>query len=81
MSGGGDFITELADKLAMDALQAEEDFQDDRLIEQLSTAIGAASMTLQEAFMTSVRIRRAEKRGRIWLDQRIAKIKQMKAAE
>ncbi|TBX24723.1 MULTISPECIES: hypothetical protein [Nioella] len=81
MSGGGDFITELADKLAMDALQAEEDYDDDRLIEQLSTTIGAASMTLQEAFMTSVRIRRAEKRGRIWLDARIAKAKAAKAAE
>lgn len=73
MSGGGDFITELADRLAQDALAAEEEFDDDRLIEQLSTTVGAASMTLQEAFMTSVRIRRAEKRGRIWLDQRIAK--------
>jgi hypothetical protein len=38
-------------------------------------------MTLQEAFMTSVRIRRAEKRGRIWLDARIAKAKAAKAAE
>ena len=81
MAGGGDFITDLADRLAVDALQAEEDYADDRLIEQLSTTIGAASQTLQEAFMTSVRIRRAEKRGRIWLDQRIAKAKQAKAAE
>ena len=77
---GGDFITELADKLAVDALLAEEEFDEDRLIEQLSTTIGAASQTLQEAFMTSVRIRRAEKRGRIWLGQRTAKAKQAKAA-
>lgn len=81
MAGGGDFITELADRLAADALQAEEDYDDERLIEQLSTTIGAASQTLQEAFMTSVRIRRAEKRGRIWLDRRIAKAKQEKAAQ
>lgn len=73
MAGGGDFITELADSLAQDALAASEDLDDDRLIEQLSTTIGAASMTLQEAFMTSVRIRRAEKRGRVWLEKRIAK--------
>ena len=81
MAGGGDFITELADRLANDALQAEEDYDDERLIEQLSTTIGAASQTLQEAFMTSVRIRRAEKRGRIWLDRRIAKAKQAKATQ
>ncbi|MGI3185308.1 hypothetical protein [Nioella aestuarii] len=81
MANGGDFITDLADRLAVDALKAEEDLDDDRLIEQLSTTIGAASQTLQEAFMTSVRIRRAEKRGRIWLDQRIAKAKAAKAAE
>lgn len=71
-----DFISDLGDSLARDALKAEEELDDDRLIEQLSTTIGAASQTLQEAFMTSVRIRRAEKRGRIWLDQRIAKAKQ-----
>lgn len=81
MAGGGDFITELGDKLAVDALAAEEDLDDERLIEQLSTTIGAASQTLQEAFMTSVRIRRAEKRGRIWLEQRIAKAKQAKAPQ
>ncbi len=76
-----DFITDLADSLAKDALEAEEELDDDRLIEQLSTTIGAASMTLQEAFMTSVRIRRAEKRGRTWLANRIAKAKQVKEAE
>ena len=81
MAGSSDFITELADRLAVDALQAEEDYDDDRLIEQLSTTIGAASQTLQEAFMTSVRIRRAEKRGRIWLEARIAKAKQAKVAQ
>lgn len=81
MSGGGDFITDLADGLAQDALQAEEELGDDRLIELLSQNIGALSQTLQEAFMTSVRIRRAEKRGRLWLDDRIAKAKAAKAAE
>ena len=75
MAGGGDFITDLADRLAQDALAAEAELEDDRLIEQLSTTIGAASQTLQEAFMTSVRIRRAEQRGRLWLTQRIAKAK------
>lgn len=81
MAGSGDFVTELADRLAQDALKAEEELDDDRLVEQLSTTIGAASQTLQEAFMTSVRVRRAEKRGRLWLEQRIARAKAAKAAE
>jgi len=76
MAGGGDFITELADSLAQDALAASEELDDDHLIEQLSTTIGAASMTLQEAFMTSVRIHRAEKHGRGWLEARIAKARE-----
>ena len=75
MSGGGDFITDLADQLAKDALQAEQELNDDRLIEQLSNTLRSTSQTLQEAFMTSVRIRRAEQMGRKWLENRIAKAK------
>ncbi len=70
-----DFVTDLGDRLALDALKAEAELGDDRLVEQLSTNIGSASQTLQEAFMTSVRIRRAEAKGRKWLDDRIAKAK------
>ena len=70
-----DFITDLADGLAKDAMQAEVDLADERLISDLSTAIGAVSQTLQEAIMTSVRIRRAEIMGRKFLAARIAKAK------
>ena len=79
MSGGADFITDLADQLAKDALQAEKDLDDDRLIEQLSNNLMSTSQTLQEAFMTSVRIRRSEQMGRRWLEQRIAKAKAEKS--
>ncbi len=75
MAGGGDFITELADALAVDALKAEEELGDERLIEQMSTRLNSASQTLQEAFMTSVRIRRAEIVGRKWLEAYVAKAK------
>ncbi|MGR3639172.1 hypothetical protein [Alterinioella nitratireducens] len=70
-----DFVTQLADELAKDALKAERELDDDRLIDQLSNTLKASSMTLQEAFMTSVRIRRSEIAGRKWLEARIAKAK------
>ena len=70
-----DFVTQLADELAKDALKAEAELDDDRLIDQLSNTLRASSQTLQEAFMTSVRIRRSEKAGRKWLAARIAKAK------
>ena len=70
-----DFVTELADELAKDALQAEAELEDDRLIDQLSNMLRASSQTLQEAFMTSVRIRRSEQAGRKWLAARIARAK------
>lgn len=70
-----DFVIELADELARDAMQAEIDLDDERLVDQLSTTIGAVSQTLQEAFMTSIRIRRAEKMARKFLATRIAKAK------
>ena len=68
-----DFVTQLADELAKDALKAEAELEDDRLIDQLSNTLRASSQTLQEAFMTSVRIRRSERAGRKWLANRIAK--------
>ena len=67
-------ITEdLADALARDALEAEAKLNDDRLIEQLSNVIGAASQTTQEAFMTAVRVRRSEAMGRKFLQDKLAK--------
>ena len=63
-----DFITDLADGLAKDAMQAEVDLADERLISDLSTAIGAVSQTLQEAFMTSCRLRISAQRGESFLN-------------
>ena len=54
----------MADKLADDVLAAEIELGDDRFYEKVSRVIGVASPTLQEAFMTSVRIRLAEVRAR-----------------
>lgn len=57
-------LENLADELAKEALSLAADDQDNTLVNELSLAIGASSQTMQEAFLTAVRVRRAEKRAR-----------------
>lgn len=63
------FIQELADTLARDVLEAQGELGDDRFYEQVGRVLLAASPTLQEAYMTSIRIRLAEARGRDFLNR------------
>lgn len=63
------FIEDLADDLARDTLAACDEIGDDRFYEQVSKAVGVLSPTLQEAFITSIRMRLAERRGRRALDE------------
>ncbi|MDM7930708.1 hypothetical protein [Tabrizicola sp.] len=65
-------IQELADKLAEDVLAAEPELEDDRFYEKVSRVLMAASPTFQEAFITSVRVRLAERRGRDFLEKALA---------
>lgn len=67
-----DFIQDLADTLARDVLAASGELGDPFFYEQVSKVLGASSPTLQEAFMTSIRIRLAEARGRDFLDRALA---------
>ncbi len=61
------FIQDLADDLAKDVLDSQSELGDDTFYEQVGRVLLAASPTLQEAFMTSIRIRLAERRGRDFL--------------
>lgn len=63
-------LDDLADALAREALEVAEQTGDERLIDEMSKAIGESSPTTQEAFMTAVRIRRALGRGRVLMDRR-----------
>jgi len=65
-------IQELADQLAEDVLAAETELDDDRFYEKVSRVLMAASPTFQEAFITSVRVRLAERRGREFLKKALA---------
>jgi hypothetical protein len=62
----------MADKLADDVLAAERELGDDRFYEKVSEILMAASPTFQEAYMTSIRVRLAERRGREFLERALA---------
>lgn len=63
-----DLLEQVADKLAQDVLEAVRVTGDEDIITQVMKSVGSSSTTLEEAFMTAVRIRRAEARGRALLD-------------
>ncbi|WP_099826631.1 hypothetical protein [Oceaniglobus indicus] len=60
-------IEDLADELALEALAAAEASGDDQIVDQVGEVLGASSQTLQEAYLTAVRVRRAETRARALL--------------
>jgi hypothetical protein len=57
-------VEDLGDELAIEALRAMEELGNDRFHMEVSRVVGASSPTLQEAFLTSMRIRMAADRGR-----------------
>lgn len=65
-------LQEMADQLADDVLAAEQELGDDRFYEKVAKVLMAASPTFQEAYMTSIRVRLAERRGREFLQQALA---------
>lgn len=69
---------DIADKLAQDVLAAEEEYGDETLVKKVSDLVGTSSTTMQDAFLTAVRVRRAETRGRQALDRAIAELRAKK---
>ena len=65
-------LQDMADKLADHVLAAESELEDDRFFEKVSAVLLAASPTFQEAYMTSIRVRLAERRGREFLSKALA---------
>lgn len=65
-------VDELAEDLARATIQAMDEMGDDRYYEKLARVIGELSPTLQEAFMTAMRLSLAARRGRTFLDRSLA---------
>jgi len=62
-----DMLEQVADALAQDTLEAVRKTGDESIVDEVKKSIGASSTTLEEAFLTAIRIRRAEARGRALL--------------
>ena len=62
-------LEEVGEALARKAIEAEERFGDPTIPDEVSKSVGATSTTLQEAYLTALRILRAGKRGEILLAQ------------
>ncbi len=65
-----DYLEEIADRLARKVLEVEARTGDEDLVGEVIKTIGASSTTLEEAFLTSVRIRRAEARALVLIAER-----------
>ncbi len=71
---------ELADKLAEDTFKVMKATGDERFYMEVAQVIGASSTTLEEAFLTSVRVRLAEQRARRFITDRLSEIAREKGA-
>ena len=75
-------VTEdLADELAVDAIKYIEATGDEDIIDDLVKALGATSQTAEEAFLTSIRVRRANKKAKALLLDRAKAFKAEKESE
>ena len=61
-------LDEMGDKLARDVIDAMEELGDERFFDKVSKVLLDASPTMQEAFLTAYRVRRAEQRARVFLE-------------
>lgn len=67
------YTEETANNLADLALAEAEASGNSSIVDQIAEVLGASSQSLQEAYMTAVRVRRAETRARAMLAEAAAK--------
>jgi len=58
------FIDDMGMKLADEALAEAKAAGDEKLVDRIATMLGASSQSLEEAFLTGIRVRRAETRAK-----------------
>ena len=70
-----DSTQELADELARDTIKYIDATGDEDIVDELVKVLGATSQTAEEAFKTSMRVRRANIKARAVLFERIETFK------
>lgn len=68
-------LERLAEKLADDTIRVQDETGQDRLFMEVSSVLAASSQTLEEAFLTEIRVRMAERIARKFLNKKIADAK------
>ncbi|MBM3615693.1 MAG: hypothetical protein FJX28_09760 [Alphaproteobacteria bacterium] len=63
---------DLADDLARDVLIAQDEMGNDRFYLEVAKVQFTLSPSMEEGFLTAIRVRLAERRGREFLDKRLA---------
>ncbi|WP_366510953.1 hypothetical protein [Yoonia sp.] len=66
------YVDKVANELADLALADQAASGDIGVVDMIGEILGASSQTLQETYLTAIRVRRAEARARAILDQRAA---------
>lgn len=74
-------MNDIADDLAVKALALEEESGDENAIRKIADALATSSPTMEETFLTAVRIRRGEARARKVLETLVAQHAAKSAAE
>lgn len=69
-------IDELASRLAADTLKAMDQTGQDRLYMEVAGVLAASSQSLEEAFLTEMRVRLSERTARRFLNKKIAEATQ-----
>lgn len=67
-----DTITTLAAKLAEDTMKVMDETGQDRFYVEVGDVLGAASQSLEEAFLTEIRVRLAERKARQFVIRRLS---------
>lgn len=57
-------VEDVADELALESLKIIDATGDDAFVQRVADTIGGSSQTMEEAYLTAVRVRRAEQRAR-----------------
>lgn len=64
-------LTDLAARLAEDTLDIMDRTGDDRLFFEVAKVLGSSSQTIEEAFITEIRARLAERQARDFLKAKV----------
>ena len=71
-------IDVLAAKLAEDTMNAMDETGQDRLFTEIGDVLATSSQTLEEAYLTEIRVRQSERIARRYLEQKLASLRAQK---